>query len=75
MAMPIFTVLIPMNMADAALKQIGDILSQQLSDYHVIVFRAEVDEPKFNAFYEKDFKRVSHAELMLEIKSMLDGAS
>lgn len=71
-AKPIFIVRLPIDIFEKDRPVfIQDNLRKKLHDYHVIVLMCNVDEPKFEAFYEKDFNEVKFEELKQIVKDSL----
>ena len=75
MAKPILTIGISERFRED-LQRLQAQFSEQLSDYHVIVYMMAVNdeamaEPKFQAFYEKDFNEVKYEELKQIVKDSM----
>jgi hypothetical protein len=67
-AKPIFAVGIPRSAGLMEIDRIQERLSEQLTDYHVLLYTHYSHETVFNAFYEKDFNEVKFEELKQIIK-------
>lgn len=65
---PIFVVKLPDIMSHKDIIHLKCNLDKELSDYHILVVPSNVDEPKFEAFYEKDFNEVKFEELKQIVK-------
>lgn len=60
---PILTVGVGSQHTMEYIENVRKELSNTITDYYVILYRAKSDETVFNCFYEKDFNEVRYEEL------------
>jgi hypothetical protein len=60
---PIFTIGLPRHCTEADMAEMRIALTNKLTDYYVLVYLSNLEEAKFEAFYEKDFNKVKYEEL------------
>ena len=63
MIKPIFTIGLPIATRREDFESISNMLSDKFSDYNVLIYISNLEESKFEAFYEKDFNEVKFEEL------------
>jgi len=71
MAKPIFIVEVPMMLHPEEFLNTQKLLERQITDYHVLMVKTNVDDYKFKVFYEKDFTEINFDELKKLIKDKL----
>lgn len=69
---PIFIVKIPLPDHPGSLSRVREQLSHKLSDYHVLVYIAPVEEVSFQAFYEKPITDIEFEELKVLVLKTID---
>ena len=67
MAKPIFIVTVPESLKEN-FDSISHYLNNEIKDYHCITILSNVEDFKFQVFYEKDFNEVKYEELKQIVK-------
>lgn len=69
MAKPIFIVRYPKVVSIEQALELEKMVNNKLPDYHCFICQSDIDNFKFECFYEKDFDEIKYEELKQIVKS------